>query len=73
MPTSWYQVIPIVLDQIQSLQPRSVLDVGIGFGKYGMLIREALEVPLGRYYKHQWQIKVDGVEVFSGYKNPIHE
>lgn len=73
MPTSWYQVIPAVLYQIQSLQVRSVLDVGIGFGKYGMLIREALEVPLGRYHKHQWQMKVDGIEVFPGYKNPIHQ
>ncbi len=44
MPTSWYQVIPHILDLLQNEQPRSILDIGVGFGKYGLLIRDTLEI-----------------------------
>lgn len=73
MPTSWYHVIPSILEFIERYRPRSILDVGVGFGKYGVLLREALEVPHGRYHKSQWRLKVEGIEVFRGYKNPLHE
>lgn len=51
MPTSWNHVIPIVCDQLEARQPTSVLDIGAGMGKYGMLARE---------YGHA--TKVDAVE-----------
>lgn len=73
MPVSFYQAIPTVLDQVTILQPSTILDVGVGFGKYGMLIREVLDLPFERYYKNQWRIKVDGVEAFKDYRNPIHD
>lgn len=73
MPTSYYQAIPHLLELIIAEQPCSILDVGVGFGKYGLLCREVLEVPFGRYHKEQWNIKIDGIEVFEGYRNPIHE
>lgn len=73
MPTSWYQVIPTVLELVERYRPRSILDVGVGFGKYGVLLRDALEVPLGRYHKSQWKLRIDGVEVFRGYRNPLHD
>lgn len=40
MPTSWYNVIPEILSLIEKHKPRSILDIGIGFGKYGVLIRK---------------------------------
>lgn len=73
MPTSWYQVIPDILNLLQLKQPKSVLDIGVGFGKYGLLIRDILEVPFERYNKQQWLCQLDGVEAFKGYQNPIHD
>ena len=73
MPLSFVQAIPVVIEQVAHLKPSSILDVGIGFGKYGVLLREALELPYERYAKSQWKVTIDGVEAFEGYRNPIHE
>lgn len=73
MPTSWYETIPTILDKVRIENPTSILDIGIGFGKYGVLLREALDIPFKRYEKKDWQTKIDGIEAFEGYKNPIHE
>jgi SAM-dependent methyltransferase len=40
MPTSEHWQIPKVVDVIASVRPRRVLDVGAGYGKYGLLARE---------------------------------
>lgn len=73
MPTSWYHVIPDILNLIQQEQPKSLLNIGVGFGKYGLLIRDILELPFERYNKNQWTCIIDGVEAFRNYKNPIHD
>jgi len=73
MPLSFVQAIPVVIEQVAHLKPDSILDVGIGFGKYGLLLREVLELPYERYAQSQWKVKIDGVEAFEGYRNPIHE
>lgn len=72
MPTSFYEAIPNVLRHVKALQPKSILDIGVGFGKYGLLMRDLLEIPFGRYEKDSWEIKIDGVEAFEGYHNPIY-
>jgi hypothetical protein len=64
---------PFVVSELQRLRPRSVLDVGIGFGKVGMLVREYLECWYGRYSPSSWQITVEGIEIFEGYRNPLWE
>lgn len=43
MPTSALAVVPAVIDHMAQLQPSSILDVGPGYGKYGVLFREYLE------------------------------
>lgn len=73
MPTSWYQAVSVILDKVMEEKPESILDIGVGFGKYGVLLREALDIPYKRYAKESWQVKIDGVEAFENYKNPIHE
>uniref|UniRef100_A0A7V4TH12 Glycosyltransferase n=1 Tax=Candidatus Caldatribacterium saccharofermentans TaxID=1454753 RepID=A0A7V4TH12_9BACT len=73
MPLSFVQAIPVIIEQVAHLKPSSILDVGIGFGKYGVLLREALELPYERYARSRWKVKIDGVEAFEGYRNPIHE
>lgn len=42
MPTSDHHQIGTVLDCVIQREPRSVLDIGIGHGKYGALLREYL-------------------------------
>lgn len=56
------------MDVILARQPRSVLDIGCGWGKYGFLLREYLD---------QWerQVTIDAVEGFPGYldRSPAHK
>ncbi|WP_050613738.1 glycosyltransferase family 4 protein [Bacillus testis] len=73
MPTSWYQAVPAIIDLVMLDQPKSVLDIGIGFGKYGFLLREAFDIPYERYDKKAWLLQIDGIEGFEGYRNPIHD
>lgn len=71
MCTSDASNIPFVVAELQRLRPGSVLDVGVGFGKVGMLVREYLECWYGRYAPSSWQIAVEGIEIFEGYRNPL--
>ena len=73
MPTSWYQAVPAIIDLVMSDQPSSILDIGVGFGKYGVLLRESFDIPHERYEKKDWHLQLDGVEGFEGYRNPIHD
>lgn len=57
IPTSFWSSIPKICAEFEYGQPKKVLDIGIGWGKYGMLAREysqALE-------------RLDGVEVHAPY------
>jgi hypothetical protein len=50
-----------------------VLDVGVGFGKYGLLSREYLDLWDGRESYRSWTRLIDGIEVFEDYITPVHE
>lgn len=67
MPSSQYSQISGITQAIHMLKPKSVLDIGIGFGKYGFLCREYLELCDGREQYDDWQHRIDGVEVFPEY------
>jgi len=67
MPSSRYDVIPKVLDLVVSQKPKSILDVGAGFGKWGFLFREYLEVWQGNLYPKDWKIQIDAIEIFRQY------
>ena len=56
MPSSYPQSILPILEAIEFIKPKSVLDIGFGRGKYGFLVKE--------YYP---KVKVDGLEVFEPY------
>ena len=72
MPTSHYCQISKILDLIVMLDPKSALDIGVGFGKYGMLCREYLELWNRREGYDKFMRKIDGVEVFDKYITPMH-
>ncbi len=55
-----------------ALNPDSVLDVGAGFGKYGMLCREYLELWDGRQKYSDFRRRIDAVEAFEIYITPLH-
>jgi hypothetical protein len=70
MPTSCYTHIPQVLDEVYRLQPERTLELGIGFGKWGVLLREVLDGIYGRCREDQWQRAIWGIEVHGAYRNP---
>ena len=70
MPTSDYHQISDVLHVIDQVRPARVLDVGVGFGKWGFLCREILDVYYERLQPESWTTVVDGVEIHEPYRNP---
>ncbi len=70
MPVSVYQHVPAVLEEVQRLNPRTVMELGIGFGKWGVLVREVLDAWHGRCAEASWLAHIYGVEVFRDYLNP---
>jgi SAM-dependent methyltransferase len=72
MPSSDYNSIPKVLKIVEHLHPRSILDVGVGNGRYGFLFREILDWNYARFAKESWQIEIDGVEIDPEYLKNYH-
>ena len=62
--SSWHNI-GYCVDVMMKIDPGSVLDVGVGFGRWGMLVREFCEVWRGRYFSDQWTVRVDGIEAFE--------
>jgi hypothetical protein len=72
VPSSFPDALSLVAAWVQALRPATVLDVGIGFGKYGLLFREYLDVaPRGergeRYDARSPAVRIDGVEAYEPY------
>jgi hypothetical protein len=77
MPSSRVSTIPYVISVVKQLQPRSILDVGVGFGKWGYLFREftdiiASEAEPSRYSKPAWRTRIEGIEGFAPYIHDGH-
>ena len=77
MPTGTPTQLPYVVSIIQQLQPRSILDIGIGFGKWGHIFREYTDIvnsfeDVARYRKEGWRVRIDGVEGFEPYVTQMH-
>jgi SAM-dependent methyltransferase len=73
MPVSDYHCISDVLDIVEQAKPTSVLDVGCGFGKWGVLCREVLDIYHGNLAKTDWKARIEGVEIYEPYRNPNWE
>jgi hypothetical protein len=71
MPVSDIHNIAPILAEVVRLQPGTILDLGIGFGKYGMLCREVLDGVNGRVDPLLWQTFIEGVEGHDSYRNPV--
>lgn len=49
------------------MRPRSILDIGCGFGMWGFLSRMYLDVAEERVQPADWKLRVDGLELFEPY------
>jgi 2-polyprenyl-3-methyl-5-hydroxy-6-metoxy-1,4-benzoquinol methylase len=72
MPSSSHYQINEIMDLVVRLKPRKVLEIGPGFGKYGYLCREYLELWDGRNVYGDWQCRIDCIEAFEKYITPVH-
>lgn len=72
MPSSNPYNISQIVEWITEIDPKSVLDCGVGFGKYGFLAREYTDIRHGRYYKKDWQVQIDGCEIYHRYEYEIY-
>lgn len=73
MPTSSHRNLCKIIDIVIKLNPQRLLDVGSGFGKFGVLCREYLELCDGRDDYKNWIRTIDTIEIFSDYITPIHK
>jgi|UPI0004B9BC24 hypothetical protein len=73
MGTSNWQNISYCVELIRRVAPSSVLDVGVGFGRWGMICREFLDVWQGRVFREQWTTTIEGIEVFERSIDDYHD
>jgi len=77
MPSSRPNTIPTIIHLIRQLRPRSILDVGVGFGKWGHLFREYTDIneaenDPSRYDRKNWKVRIDGIEGYAAYLTAMH-
>lgn len=73
MPWSVYENVAPIINEVARLNPARMIELGIGFGKYGALCREVLDGRYGRCARESWEHQIAGVEVFHSYKGPAWE
>ena len=65
MPVSLLRHIPLQVGAVMDLHPNSVLDVGCGFGIYGALLREYLDVWCAPCEYGEHRTRIDAIEVYD--------
>ena len=73
MPSSQYYQINEIIELIIRSHPASLLEIGPGFGKYGFLAREYLELWDGREVYNDWKYEIDAIEAFESYVTPLQK
>ena len=77
MPSSVPYAVPIIANIARQLRPAHVLDVGVGFGKYGYLLREYTDIwdmqNVDDYRPERWKTIIDGVDATTASIIPLHE
>ncbi len=76
MATSFISQIPIIVNVVKSLRPKTVVDIGKGFGKYGFLLHEYVGISTERKIDpvkslcEQSELTIDAVDVDSSLSLP---
>jgi hypothetical protein len=71
MPVSDVSNIAPILNEVVRINPEGLIELGVGFGKYGALCREVLDAVHGRCRPDQWEHRIFGLEGFMKYNNPV--
>lgn len=66
MPIGCYSLVPEIASRLCARQPLRILDVGIGFGMYGAVVRQWVDNGV-----MAWQRYLVGVEAWGRYRNPV--
>lgn len=73
MPNSAYQNTAFVLDYVSGLEPKSILDVGAGFGRWGFLCRCHIAGGYSLVELPKQELVIDAVEVFRPNISPVYD
>ena len=73
MGTSNWQNISWCVQAIMKIGPERVLDIGVGFGRWGVVLREFGEVWFDRVTPDTWSMHIEGIEGFGKNIAPYHE
>src|SRR5690606_3575305 len=65
MPIGCSSFVPEIATQLSRQQARSVLDLGVGMGMYGAVVRQYLDMGV-----RPWRTRLIGVGGFPAYRNP---
>ena len=57
----------LITDTVLRLSPRSVVDLGMGTGKYGFLLREQHDLANNHWGTEPWRLRLVGVEGYEPY------
>jgi hypothetical protein len=72
MPTSHFHQLNEIVEAMVLVKPESVLDIGVGFAKYGLLAREYLDAAWCRTPESPPKCRIDGIEGFAPYVVALH-
>lgn len=64
MPIGCCSLVPAIVTQLTNRRPCSVLDLGVGMGFYGAVVRQWLDFGV-----RPWRTRIVGVEGFDAYRN----
>lgn len=74
MPTSSSYLLTSAVSFSSWLNPKTVLDVGCGYGQWGMLLRQHIDYPWELEAGiPRWRRRIDGIEAWEDYRNPLWE
>lgn len=74
MPTNRGIHIGPIMEEVKYNKPGSILDIGVGFGIMGVMFRAYTDIrksELNPEIYHLWPTKIDGIEIFEWYRNPV--
>lgn len=74
MPSSAIEGVPYIIEYLRKHKPNltSILDVGVGFGKFGYLLRDYFDAKTHfRFQPHEWKLQIIGVDAYAGYLSHI--
>ena len=73
MPSSVPQPLTHICNRILKIKPETFLDIGVGHGKWGFLVREYTDVWKSRMHREENQTIIHGIEAYPEYIGQIQQ